>query len=272
MSAVSTESLNMVEEALVAQPSDQPEQVAKELFALVDLIDSNGGFRRALTDPSRPAEERAAMARSALTGQVSEQTLNLLVTAASARWSQERDLADALEQVAVSSVALAAERRGGLVALEETVNELLTFIKALEGSADAQSALADSKAPKEALKKLAVSLGGPATSSEGRLLLERISLATRGVSALKLAEDFVEIIVKRQNRWIARVTSASQLSDQQVAKLQASLTKTYGRDLKLDITLDPSVLGGLRVQVGDEIIDGTLSTRLADLGRALKAG
>ncbi|WP_237200402.1 F0F1 ATP synthase subunit delta [Rothia nasimurium] len=268
MSAVSTESLNKVEQVLVAQATVNPTHLADELFAVVDVIDSNGGFRRGLTDPSREAAQRAGIARSVLGGKISEAALAVVSAAAEARWSAERDLADALEHVAVTSVALSAERRGGVDALEQTVNELLTFINTVDASAEAQAALADTRASKEALKKLAVSLGGSVSTAEGKLLLERVGTAARGTTAARLASAFVEIIVKRQNRWIARVTSATALTAEQIAKLQGSLNKTYGKELKLDITVDPSVLGGLRVQVGDEVIDGTLSTRLSELGRA----
>lgn len=268
MSAVSTESLNKVEQVLVANATTNPTHLASELFAVVDLIDSNASLRRGLTDPSREEAQRAGIARSILSGKVSEAAINVVSAAAGARWSEERDLADALEKTAVTSVALAAEQRGGVEALELTVNELLTFVKAVESSAEAQAALADTRASKEALKKLAVSLGGTASTPEGQLLLERVGSATRGTTAARLASGFVEIIVKRQNRWIARVTTAAALTAEQVAKLQGSLNKIYGKELKLDVTIDPSVLGGLRVQVGDEVIDGTLSTRLSDLSRA----
>ena len=262
MSAVSTESLNKVEQVLVAQPTDNPTHLAEELFAVVDAIDSNGGFRRGLTDPSREAAQRAGIARSVLGGKISDAALAIVSAAAEARWSEERDLADALETTAVTSVALSAEQRGGIDALEQT------FINTVDASAEAQAALADTRASKEALKKLAVSLGGRVATAEGKLLLERVATAARGTTAARLANEFVEIIVKRQNRWIARVTSTTALTAEQIAKLQGALNKTYGKELKLDITVDPALLGGLRVQVGDEVIDGSLSTRLSELSRA----
>ncbi|MDO4898672.1 MAG: F0F1 ATP synthase subunit delta [Rothia sp. (in: high G+C Gram-positive bacteria)] len=268
MSAVSTESLNKVEQVLAANAATNPTHLAAELFAVVDVIDANGSLRRGLTDPSREAEQRAGIARAVLGGKVSEAALSVAAAAAEARWSEERDLADALETAAVDAAAISAESRGGVEALDAVVNELLTFVNTVDSSAQAQAALADTRANKEALKKLAVSLGGNASTEEGKLLLERVGSATRGSTATRLANTFVEIIVKRQNRWIARVTAAETLSAEQIAKLQGSLNKTYGKELKLDITVDPSVLGGLRVQVGDEIIDGTLSTRLAELNRS----
>ena len=112
-------------------------------------------------------------------------------------------------------------------------------------------------------------MGGPARSAEGVLLLERIGSETRGMHAARLADEFVEIIVKRQNRYIAKVTSAVALSQAQLNRLGHALSRVYNRKLKLDISVDPTVLGGLRVQVGDEVIDGTVIARLDELERNL---
>ena len=85
----------------------------------------------------------------------------------------------------------------------------------------------------------------------------------------RVADEFAEIIVTRQNRYIARVTSAIALSQAQLERLGRTLNAVYGRELKLDVSVDPAVLGGLRVQVGDEVIDGTVETRMSDLARSI---
>ncbi len=262
MTGVSTESLKKVEEVLHTNVDQNPTQLAEELFAVVDLVDRDGSLRRALIDSSREPAARAGIVKALFTGKVSESTFNVVSAA-------ERDFADALENVAVIAAAAGAEARGGADALEAVVNELLTFINIVDSSAEAQAALSDGRASNEAKQKLAVSLGGVNPTAEGKLLLERAGAHSRGTTASRLAQKFVEIIVKRQNRWIARVTAARPLSDAQILKLQNSLNRVYNRNLKLDITIDPSVIGGLRVQVGDEVVDGTVSNRLSDLDRAV---
>ncbi len=149
--------------------------------------------------------------------------------------------------------------------------ELLTFVRNVDGTPEAQAALSDNLASKEAKKKLAVALGGPAVTAEGVLLLERIGSESRGHHAARLADEFVEIIVTRQNRYIAKVTSAVALSQAQLERLSRTLNKIYNRQLKLDVSIDTAVLGGMRVQIGDEVIDGTVGTRLDDLERDLQA-
>jgi ATP synthase F1, delta subunit len=101
--------------------------------------------------------------------------------------------------------------------------------------------------------------------------LERIGSESRGHHAARLADEFVEIIVTRQNRYIAKVTSAVALSQAQLERLSRTLNKIYNRQLKLDVSIDTAVLGGMRVQIGDEVIDGTVGTRLDDLERDLQA-
>ena len=269
MAGVSTESLSKVEEVLEAHASLQPLKLAGELFALVDVLDHNGTLRRAVTDSSRDAAARQGIVNSVFDGKISSQAMAVLTNAVAQRWSEDSDLADALERAAVLAVIASAQSRGGVDALDEVLNELLTFVRTVDSNAQAQEALSDHQASKEAKKKLAVALGGPATTAEGVLLLERVGSNPRGLHAARAADEFAEIIVKRQNRYIARVTSAIALSQAQLERLGRALNAVYGRELKLDVSVDPAVLGGLRVQVGDEVIDGTVETRMSDLSRSI---
>ncbi len=269
MAGVSTESLSKVEEVLEAHASLQPLKLAGELFALVDVLDHNGTLRRAVTDSSRDAAARQGIVNSVFDGKISSQAMAVLTNAVAQRWSEDSDLADALERAAVLAVTASAQSRGGVDALDEVLNELLTFVRTVDSNAQAQEALSDHQASKEAKKKLAVALGGPATTAEGVLLLERVGSNPRGLHAARAADEFAEIIVKRQNRYIARVTSAINLSQAQLERLGRALNAVYGRELKLDVSVDPAVLGGLRVQVGDEVIDGTVETRMSDLSRSI---
>ncbi|MDO4252592.1 MAG: F0F1 ATP synthase subunit delta [Rothia sp. (in: high G+C Gram-positive bacteria)] len=269
MAGVSTESLKKVEQVLSVNLAVSPDRLATELFAVVDVLDADGGLRRALTDPARPEQAREGIVRALFGGKILESTTNVVSAAAAARWSAERDLADALETAAVVALAVSAESRAGIAGLETVINELLTFVNSVNSSAQAQIALTDDRASAQAKKKLALVLAGQPSSPEGRLLIERVSQAPRGLTPARLADSFVEIIVKRQNRSIARVTTARALTEAHIEQLRAGLSKAYGRELKLDITVDPSLIGGLRVQVGDEIMDASVQTRIADLNRSI---
>ena len=70
-------------------------------------------------------------------------------------------------------------------------------------------------------------------------------------------------------RSLARVTSAVALTPEQERRLVDSLGRLYGRTVGLQVTVDPSVLGGLVIRVGDEVIDGSIAHRLEAAGRRL---
>ena len=149
MAGVSTESLSKVEAVLEANASLNPLNLASELFAVVDVLDHDGGLRRGLTDSSREGKDRENIAQAIFSGKISSQALKVLTTAVALRWSQERDLADALEKAAVLASIASAQSRGGADALEEVTNELLTFVRNVDGTPEAQAALSDNLASKE---------------------------------------------------------------------------------------------------------------------------
>jgi F-type H+-transporting ATPase subunit delta len=77
------------------------------------------------------------------------------------------------------------------------------------------------------------------------------------------------IAADRKEQLIAVVRSAVELSAAQRNRLAAALSESYGHKMHLNIVLDPSVVGGISVQVGDELIDGTAASRLAEVRRKL---
>ena len=149
MAGVSTESLSKVEEVLEAHASLQPLNLASELFAVVDVLDHNGTLRRAVTDSSRDAAARQGIANTVFGGKISSQAMAVLTSAVAQRWSDDADLANALERAAVLAVTASAQSRGGVDALDEVLNELLTFVRTVDSNAQAQEALSDHQQAKK---------------------------------------------------------------------------------------------------------------------------
>ena len=250
-------------------PSASPE-IAHQLFEILDIVDQNGALRRALTDPSRPAEDRARLVHSLLDGRAHEVAVDIAAELASQRSTTERQLGDALERTAVLVAAAATENRGGGDALESLVDELIRFKSMLDRSAEVQSAVSDSRASAEAKVTLARRLSTPG-SEEAALLIERAASEPRGALPGRLLEQFAQWVADRQQRWIARVESARPLRQDQLDALRDRLNRLYGRDLKLTTETNPALVGGLRVQVGEEIIDGSLTHRLNQLEQRIGA-
>ncbi|WP_300345117.1 F0F1 ATP synthase subunit delta [Nesterenkonia sp.] len=267
MAAVTSESLASLRSDLAEQIASAGLTVADELFAALDVIDGSAGLRRALTDPAREPAGRASVVRSLFGSKAQQTTVGMLEAVVSRRWSSDRDLGDAVENLAVDVVAAQAER-GGLQGLEELEGALLGFRRTVAESHELQRALTDRQAPAEAKQRLAARLS-PSVSAEARLLIDRAVTQPRGLRPSALIEKFATAVAARQQRWIAQVTTAKELDSTTREKLSASLDRYFGRELKLDVVVDPSVVGGIRVQVGDEVVDGTVAARLSSLQRTL---
>jgi F-type H+-transporting ATPase subunit delta len=242
------------------------DKMGDELFAVTRLLDAQHALRRTLTDPARLAESKAALVRSLLDGKVSEPTLDLLAGLVSARWSASRDLADATEELAVQALTIAAERARQLDDLED---ELFRFGRVVAGQPRLRLALSDPNLPAERKRGvLGALLDGKTTSVAERLISEAV-LHSRGRSLEGSLDAYGRLAAERKQRLVAVVRVASPLTEQQQERLAAALTAIYGHDVYLNIVLDPQVVGGMSVQVGDEFIDASVASRLESLRRRL---
>jgi F-type H+-transporting ATPase subunit delta len=131
-----------------------------------------------------------------------------------------------------------------------------------------QRALSEPQASAAAKISLAERLV-PGASEEAKVLIGQAVAQPRGIKATRLVARFAELAAKRQQRWIATVTVARPLTDAQLSRLQSGLNSLYGRELKINVKLDPLLIGGIRVQVGDEVLDASVLTRLGELQRQL---
>jgi F-type H+-transporting ATPase subunit delta len=237
-----------------------------ELFAVARLLDSEHGLRRTLTDPARPAAAKAGLVRSLLGGKVSAETLDLVAGLASARWSASRDLADAAEELAVRALVIAAERARKLDDLED---ELFRFGRVVAGQPDLRLALSDPNLPDERKRGLlGALLDGRVTPAAQRLITEA-AIHPRGRSLEASMDAYAKLAAERKQRLVAVVRVASALTQRQQDRLAAALAAVYGHDVYLNIVLDPQVVGGMSVQVGDEFIDASVASRLESLRRKM---
>jgi len=243
--------------------------LAAELFAVLGTVDSSAGLRRALTDPSREATAKSGLLSSLVQGKVSPEAEKIADSLASERWATPRDLGDALETVAATvAIAVAESSAHGIAGLEKLENDLFSFNQQVAASHDVQRALSAPQASNEAKVKLALALV-PQAGDPAKVLISQAVSNPRGVRPAKLIERFATLAARRQERWIAVVTVSRPLSESQQSRLEAGLNNLYGRELKVNISVDPTLIGGVRVKVGDEVVDATVIARLGELRRQL---
>lgn len=245
--------------------ADLADRVGDELFAVVRLLDAEHGLRRALADATKPAEEKAAVVRRLLHRKVSAETEALVADAAAARWGSPGDLADALEQLAIESLTVSAQRRRKLDDLED---DLFRFGRLVSGQTGLRSALIGA-APESAKRDLLSNLLSDKVSGPSLSLITQLLTHTRGRSPQAALDLAAGIAARRREQLIALVRVAKDLTAAQRSRLSEALTAAYGQGIHLNVVLDPEVLGGMSVQIGDELIDGTAASRLAEVRRKL---
>ena len=240
--------------------------LADELFAVARLLDGQPSLRRALSDPSGKPDDRAGLARRLLSGKVSDATLELVEAMARQRWSRPLDLVEAAETLGVEAALDAADAEGQLDGVED---ELFRFGRIVAGDPDLSRVLSDrsgsAKGKAGLLERLLAGKVSPVTA----LLLRNVLTASHLGHADTAIERLSESASARRGRSVAFVTTAVALTDAQEQRLTAILGRLYGRTIGLQVTVDPDVLGGLVIRVGDEVIDGSVVHRLEAAGRRL---
>jgi F-type H+-transporting ATPase subunit delta len=269
MQGASRESLKAAREtlgALIGSSDTDLAALSDELFSVTALLDHEHPLRRALTDPARDGDARVGLARAVLGEQVGGATADLLAWVVRARWSVPRDLATALELLAVEAQVAAAERAGRL---DEVEDELFRVSRAVAGAPALRTALSDLSAPVESRAALIEGLLGGRTTEETRRLVRQAVVAPRGRTFDRTAEIYGQVAADRRSRLVATVTAVDPLTEEQRRRLAAALQRIYGHEVHLNVQLDPALVGGIRVELGDEVIDGSVESRLDDARRRL---
>ena len=243
-----------------------PAVLGEELFAVTHLLDREPGVRRALTDATSPTAARSGLAQRLLDGRVSGPTLDLVTNMADSRWSSPRDLADAAEELGVLATAAAAEGEGQLDDLED---ELFRFGRILRTEPGLRSALEDQGPPDEGKRGLLDALLAAKVTPAALRLITQAVIYPRGRNLETTLDEYGRLAAAWRQRLIAVVRVAAVLTEEQRGRLAAALSHTYGHDVHLNVVVDPGVVGGISVQIGDEFIDGSVASRLAQLRQRL---
>jgi F-type H+-transporting ATPase subunit delta len=253
-------------EALLTAAGVDPARVGEDLFSVTTLLSANPGLRRALTDPSRSGQAKADLVTRLLGDKLGGESVDLLSGLVRGRWSRAGDLTDAVEQLAVSAVLAGAERAGRLDAVEDELFRFSRIISGDQGLRDAVSSRSEGTDRKaELVHRL---LGGKAAPETMRLAVQAATLP-RGLRTEQALSGYVDAAAARRRQLVAHVVAALPLDERQRARLVAALQRQYGRPIRLNVDVDPGVIGGVRVEVGGEVVDGTVSARLDDARRRL---
>jgi len=241
-------------------------QFSNDLFAILTVLSTSVGMRRALTDNARDAGAKAELISNLFGKNISATAQSILASAASLRWSNPSELADAIEQLAVEAESFVADKNNELDQVED---QLFDFARVLTANPELRQALntaADSDSGKVALLE-SITKGKYANSTLN--LLRRVVVLRRGRNLDATLAAYSHYVSIRRNRVVAHVKTAVALDPAQQKNLVTALGKAIGKSVHINVEVDPKVLGGISIRYGDEIIDGTVVNRLAEASRAL---
>ena len=243
----------------VLDAQEQSPELAAELFAVADLLGGQAQLRNAMADPTVADDRRSEFANQVFGSRVGTPAAAVVAAAVGLRWGSSSGLVAAIDRQGVRALLGHAQAAGTLDTVED---ELFRFGRTVLADQALRRALHDRSAPVALRQQLVSDLLASRANDD------TVSLARRAVSAAKLSFDtaiqrYLTLAAAARARAIATVTVARPLSQEQKERLQKALERQLGRQVNLQVVVDPSVVGGARVQVGDEVIEGTVAGRLA---------
>ncbi len=243
--------------------ADGASGLSAQLFFFADVLNANIALRRALTDSSRDDSAKSDLLTELFASKVDATALSIITQIAALRWSAPKDLVLVLEQLAVEAEASAANISGELDRVED---EIFTASRAIAGSAGLRRALtSDAKLAKATLVREILE---GASDSTINLVLQLVQ-SWRGRSIESAFADYVHALAARRNRVIALVRVAVPLTPSQRERLSHALDAQVGQPVRINIEVEPAIIGGVSIKFADELVDGTVSNRLAGAARAI---
>ena len=248
----------------VAEAQKTSEQLGDDLFNVVASIDSTPALRRVLTDPSVESNAKEQLVADVFGAHLSPAALAVVKDAVAGRWSAAGDLADALEIAGVRTYVATAGEEGS----ETIQNELFAFGQVIAENAELRDALTNRNYPATGKASLVRGvLGNKASAASVALAAQAV--AARRANVNRTLAQFATIAADYRSRLVADVRVAFDLTESERTRLSAALAKKYGRAVHLNIAVDPEVVGGITVAIGDQTIDGSIASKLEDAKRRI---
>lgn len=256
-------------EDIVTGTGEQASAVGDALFSVANLLDSRPSVRRALTDTGRSAEDRQTLARRLVDGRVDQTAAEVLAASVRQRWARPSGLAAAVEEFGVLAHLFAARSGQRLERVEE---EVFRFGRIVHGDRALRSALIDRSAPADARRQLVGRLLDGKAAPETVRLVEHAVLDRRDRSLEAELERVGEFAAQLRERRVAVVHVAAALTAAHRDRLERALAARAGGPVLLNVVIEPGLVGGIKVEIGDEVVDGTVTSRLDAARRQLAAG
>ena len=243
-------------------------RIGNELFTITKVLDDSIQLERALTDPSRPVADKVAVLTELLGDNAHPMTMEIMTDLVSRRWSRARDIANAVEDFGVDAMMYYADATDATLQVSIELSELHS---ALLNLPVVRSKLYDYQATSEARVKLFHEVfSGKTLNKVTMRLAEHATCNLRRRRYLETIQWLINKFSRHMGESMVTVTTATPLKKEQIERLVEVYSAKVGRQVHINSVVDPTVLGGMRIQVGDEVTDNTVVAQLQNLHRKVQ--
>lgn len=246
-----------LERAKNVVPSAANAELASALFSAALGLSGSKSLRAALTDSSVEVTSRVKLAHSAFAS-LSTGAKKVIGEVVSLQWSNPEDLQEALENLGIRVSAQASLQ-------DDVVGELLAISRLVHSDPDLELALGSKRAPGPAKAKLIGALTKGKVSSATSAIVTHLVSDSRGRRIGAMLSQAAEIVADQSGRGLAVVSVAAPLKPAHKKTISDMIRKRYGRDHYLAEVINPELVGGAKIRVGNDVIDGSIQTRLVNL-------
>lgn len=259
MGSATREALGNAKARLAGLGSAVDLATGEELFAAGRIIGDSSHLLGALSDPGAENSAKAALVRKLFGTGYDPKAVELLVSIAESRWSSHTDLLAGIEEIGIRAVAGSAPASAAVDA------ELFEFARAVSSDAELELALGSKLGSTDQKRALVERLLSGKASAQTVAIVRQLVTQPRGRRIGELVRFASSIVADQSGSAVATVTTATPLGAAQSERLAKTLAAQYGRSVQLNQVIDPKVMGGVRIQIGDDVIDGSVATRINDL-------
>ena len=243
-------------------------RIGNELFTITKVLDDSIQLERALTDPSRPVADKVAVLKELLGDNAHPMTMEIMTDLVSRRWSRERDIANEVEDFGVDAMMYYADATDATLQVSIELSELHS---ALLNLPVVRAKLYDYQATSEARVKLFREVfSGKTLNKVTMRLAEHATCNLRRRRYLETIQWLINKFSRHMGESMVTVTTATPLKKEQIKRLVEVYSAKVGRQVHINSVVDPTVLGGMRIQVGDEVTDNTVVAQLQNLHRKVQ--
>lgn len=243
-------------------------RIGNELFTITKVLDDSIQLERALTDPSRPVADKVAVLKELLGDNAHPMTMEIMTDLVSRRWSRARDIANAVEDFGVDAMMYYADATDATLQVSIELSELHS---ALLNLPVVRAKLYDYQATSEVRVKLFREVfSGKTLNKVTMRLAEHATCNLRRRRYLETIQWLINKFSRHMGESMVTVTTATPLKKEQIKRLVEVYSAKVGRQVHINSVVDPTVLGGMRIQVGDEVTDNTVVAQLQNLHRKVQ--